>query len=188
VSGLVELSARGDEQSVVEFRRRISRFASQKKWNVKGLAAESSFPVELKLLVLSKDDKRHVVLAIHYLPQIVPGPDVQLLVLLSPDGSLRDQLRCEVSSRLTANAIEEVRYDARRDSDPNRSEELVTIYLTGKKGDAIAPNFDCTLRHDDTSTKLKISPQTGDEAWTQDLCHCRVRDGKFEIVASAGKR
>jgi hypothetical protein len=188
VSRLVELSARGNEQSAVEFQRSVARLGSEKQWNVKGLAADSPFPVDLKLLVLSTDGKKHVVLAIHYLPLVVPGPDVQLLLLLAPDGRLVDRLSCEVSSRLTATAIEEVRYDVRRDSDPKRSEELVSIYLTGKKGDAIAPNFAYTLQHGDTSTKLKLPPQTGDEAWTLDLCHCRVKEGKFEVAAPAGKR
>ncbi len=188
VARLAELSDRDDQESVNEIPRVVANLANEKQWGLKGLAADSPDSPKIKALVLSTGQEKHVLLAIHYPPVVVPGPDVQLLLVLAPDGTLRDRMTCEINSRLTATAIGAIGYHVRRDTDRQGHADSATIYLAGRKGAEVAPNFSCTFRHGDKLTTMKLSPQSGDERWTMDLCHCKVKAGVFEVAASTMKK
>jgi len=163
----------------------LPRLAREKKWGVKGLDADKPFGPEVQVIVLAAGEKKHVAVVIHYRSLVVPGPDVQLVALLGPDGKLLDQMTCEISSRLTAANMGEVQYDARRDTDPKSRENFVTIYLAGAKGAEVSSNFECALTHRGKTTKAPLPPQSGKDKWTIDLCHCKVKDGTFLVTAAS---
>jgi hypothetical protein len=120
-------------------------------------------------------------------PCIVPGEDMQHLILLDRQGRLLDRLCCSISNRLTRMFADSGTFRTEVHARPQPDGAVAVIRYTPREGERVAGNYDHEIHRGGRIHTFSWDQNTpgcikSAEWEAKGLCRVAVQDGKFAIV------
>lgn len=185
-----KLTAAGDRTDD-DADRRLLRFvrelAREHQWPEQARRLLASDIVEIAVGRIGPTDKGQTIVILHSPGIVIPGPDMQTVLLIDRSGKVLSSLSCTVSSRVLAVARHEVELRV-VPRDRNRDYVVIGLAPADKEHREIR-NLSYTVDVDGAISRHPLAgilPEAeADESRIQlELCRVIVSEGKWRLVAS----